>query len=71
VPAGEYDDLVMTADTTPLEADVLEHKYYARGVGVVLTIDEETGGREELLSVTQIPPAQARRAGDAALGQGY
>ena len=29
VPAGEYDGLVQTADTTPLEPDVLEHKYYA------------------------------------------
>ncbi len=33
VPAGDYDDLVKTADTTPLEPDVLEHKYYADGVG--------------------------------------
>lgn len=71
VPAGRYDGLLKTVDTTPLEPDVLEHKYYARGVGVVLTIDKEAGGREELLSVTQIPPAQARRAGHAALGQGY
>ena len=29
VPAGSYDALVKTADTTPLEPDVLEHKYYA------------------------------------------
>ena len=71
VPAGEYDDLVETADTTPLEPDVLEHKYYARGVGLVLTIDKEAGGREELLSVAQLPPEQARRAGQAPLGQRY
>ena len=71
VPAGEYDNLLRTADTTPLEPDVLEHKYYADGVGLVLTIDKEGGGREELLSVTEIPPVQARRAGQAALGQRY
>ena len=71
VPAGDYDDLVETADTTPLEPDVLEHKYYAEGVGLVLTIDKEAGGREELLSLTQIPPAQARRAGQAPLGEPY
>jgi hypothetical protein len=71
VPAGDYHDLVKTADTTPLEPDVLEHKYYARGVGLVLTIDKESGGREELLSVTEIPPAQARRAGEAQLGKPY
>lgn len=71
VPAGRYDGLLKTADTTPLEPDVLEHKYYAEGLGLVLTIDKETGGREELLSVTEISPAQARRAGQAALGQDY
>ena len=71
VPAGEYDDLVKTADTTPLEPDVLEHKYYARGVGLVLTIDKGAGGREELISVTHVSPAQARRAGEARLGETY
>lgn len=71
VPAGEYDDLVKTADTTPLEPDVLEHKYYARGVGLVLTIDKEAGGREELLSVTEVSPGQARHAGQAQLGESY
>jgi hypothetical protein len=71
VPAGRYDDLVKTADTTPLEPDVLEHKYYASGVGLVLTIDREGGGREELLSVTQVSPADARRAGRASLGEPY
>ena len=55
VRAGDYDGWVKTADTTPLEPDVLEHKYYADGVGLVLTIDKQGGGREELLSVTQIP----------------
>ena len=29
VQSGDYDGLVKTADTTPLEPDVLEHKYYA------------------------------------------
>lgn len=48
---------------------MLEHKYYARGVGLVLTIDKEAGGREELLSVTRIGEARARRAGEAPLGQ--
>lgn len=71
VPAGQYDDLVQTADTTPLEPDVLEHKYYARNVGLVLTLDRETGGREELLSVTRISDAAARLAGTAALGESY
>lgn len=71
VPAGEYDGLVQTADTTPLEPDVLEHKYYAKDVGLVLTVDREGGGREELLSVTWISAAAARLAGTAPLGESY
>jgi hypothetical protein len=71
VPAGAYDDLVQTADTTPLEPDVLEHKYYASGVGLVLTVDKEAGGREELLSVTHVSTEQARDAGAAGLGEPY
>lgn len=71
VPAGDYDDLLQTADTTPLEPDVLEHKYYAHGVGLVLTLDKEAGGREELLSVTKVTPAGAGRAGRAPLGKPY
>ena len=71
VPAGTYDGLLQTADTTPLEPDVLEHKYYAERVGLVLTIDKEAGGREELLSVTHIPATQARRAGGVPLGEPY
>jgi hypothetical protein len=35
VPFGSYTGLVMTADTTPLEPDMVEHKYYARGIGLV------------------------------------
>ena len=71
VPAGDYDDLVRTADTTPLEPDVLEHKYYADGVGLVLTVDKKGGGREELMSVSQVPAAEARRAGRVPLGAPY
>jgi len=71
VPAGNYDGLLQTADTTPLEPNVLEHKYYAKRVGLVLTIDKEAGGREELLSVSQISPAQARRAAEVPLGKLY
>lgn len=54
VPAGTFADLVQTEDTTPLEPDLVELKYYAKGLGVVF---EETvaGGSErvELISVTQ------------------
>ena len=71
VPAGSYDDLVQTADTNALEPDVLEHKFYASDVGVVLTVDVESGAREELVSVETVPAAEARRAGTAPLGSPY
>ncbi len=47
VPFGTFDDVLQTEDTTPLEPDLVEHKYYARGVGVVL---EQTlaGGQDRV-----------------------
>jgi hypothetical protein len=50
VPFGSFEGLLMTKDTTPLEPDVLEHKFYAKGIGLVLAIAASGGGgREELL----------------------
>jgi len=50
VPAGAYEGVVVTQETTPLEPKVLEHKYYAAGIGPVLTIDVAGGGtRDELM----------------------
>jgi len=53
VPTGTYDGVIKTKDTTPLQPEVLEHKYYARGVGPVLTVDVAGNGtRDELVSFT-------------------
>jgi hypothetical protein len=50
LPFGSFDDVLMTKDTTPLEPDVLEHKFYAKDVGPVLVVAISGGsGREELL----------------------
>jgi hypothetical protein len=50
VPAGTYQDVLMTEDVNPLEPDVVEHKYYASGAGLVLTVQVEGGSdREELV----------------------
>jgi major membrane immunogen (membrane-anchored lipoprotein) len=52
VPAGAYEHLLMTKDFTPLQPDVLEHKFYARGVGPVLVLSVAGGaGREELIEL--------------------
>jgi hypothetical protein len=54
VPFGRFTDALMTRDTNPLEPKVNELKFYAEGVGPVLTLDIGTvgGGREELVSFT-------------------
>ena len=50
VPYGFFDDLLTTKEWTSLEPGVLEHKFYAPGVGPVLAITVSGGsGREELL----------------------
>src|SRR5262245_3548669 len=55
-PAGHFDDLLLTKDTTPVEPDVLEYKLYAPGVGPVMTLDASGGaGREVLLDVDRVP----------------
>lgn len=54
VPFGRFDHLLMTKDYTPLEPSLLEHKFYAKGVGPVLVVGISGGsGREELLSFRQ------------------
>ena len=53
VPTGSYDAVIETSETTPLEPQLLEHKYYARGVGAALMVDVAGGGtRDELVSFT-------------------
>jgi hypothetical protein len=71
VPAGTFEGLLQTADTNPLEPDVLEHKYYARDLGLVLTVDVGESGREVLVNTRHVSPAEARRAGRAPLGERY
>jgi hypothetical protein len=54
VPFGSYDEVLMTRDWTPLEPDVLEHKFYAKGVGPVLALGLSGGvSREELIRFTR------------------
>jgi hypothetical protein len=51
VPAGAFDDVLLTRDTTPLDLRILEYKLYARGVGPVLVLGVSGGsGREELVA---------------------
>jgi hypothetical protein len=50
VPFGDFDHLLVIKEWNPLEPDVVEEKYYAQGVGVVLEVKVEGGdGRSELI----------------------
>jgi hypothetical protein len=51
VPEGSYESVLVTEDLNPLEPDLVEHKFYARGVGPVRALTVSGGSsREELLS---------------------
>ena len=54
VPFGDYSGALMTEDTTPLEPEVVERKYYVRDVGPVLALKVKGDtGREELIEFSQ------------------
>jgi len=57
VPYGTFVGCLKTRDFTPLEPEVDENKYYAPGVGLVLTVDVGSGAREELVDVLGRGPA--------------
>ena len=54
VPAGTFEDVVLTRDWDPLEPGVFERKYYAPGVGVIL---EEVEGTDEKIELLEFTPA--------------
>jgi hypothetical protein len=65
VPLGHFADVLLTKDTNALEPKVLEYKFYAKGVGPILTLDVSGGsGREELVRRDRAP----RGAGLGPLG---
>jgi len=50
-PFGSFTDVLMTKDFTPLSPNLVEHKFYAKGIGVVLVFDVSGGtDREELVT---------------------
>jgi len=52
-PYGSYEDVLLTKDFTPLDPEILEYKFYARGAGpvVALGVSGEIG-REELIALS-------------------
>jgi hypothetical protein len=52
VPAGSFDEVLVTEDWTPLEPKLLERKYYATGVGVIF--ERLIKGGEEVLRLVEV-----------------
>ncbi len=53
VPFGSFGEALQTKDFTPLEPDLVEHKFYAKGVGPVRAVTVSGGSdREELVEFT-------------------
>lgn len=66
VPLGHFEGVLATRDTSSIEPGVVEYKFYARGVGPVMTIDVAGAlGREVLVRVETVPPG----TGTTPLGQ--
>ena len=57
VPAGAFDGTVVTRDWTPLEADVVEEKTYAPGVGLVFESKISGEGTGETVVLVRHRPA--------------
>lgn len=54
VPIGTFDSVVETEDWTPLEPELVEHKYYAPSVGLVA--EETTAGGKGRLVLVEFSP---------------
>jgi hypothetical protein len=56
VPFGSYTGVLKTEDLNPLaKPQEIENKFYAKGVGPVLTLDVGGSGREELVAYSAGP----------------
>ncbi len=69
-PFGQFDNALLTKDTTAIEPNVLEYKLYARGIGPVLTLGVSggPGSSEELLNLDSASQKDTNEAGTAPLG---
>ena len=60
IPPHTYDHCLETAETSPLEPDVLENKFYAPDVGNVLTVDVDNVERSDLIEIRTGADGSAR-----------
>ena len=51
VPFGTFEHCLQSEETTPLEPDLLEDKYFAPGVGNISTVDQNTNEQSVLVQI--------------------
>jgi hypothetical protein len=66
VPFGNYTDVLVTEEWTPLEPGVRERKYYAQGVGMISS--KVTKGGDEHIEMTEFE-ARRREGAETTKGQ--
>jgi hypothetical protein len=49
---GEYTGLLVTEESSPLDPNAVEHKYYAKGIGFLLSTQDS--GPPERIALTGI-----------------
>jgi hypothetical protein len=72
VPAGSFDDVLDTTESSTADPDEFEHKFYAPGVGLILIEEDFVGGEPlnsiPLVEVTVVPLPPAVVPGLASVG---
>ena len=53
--SGTYDHVLKTTETTPLEPDLHENKFYASGIGNLSTVNVDTGETSQLVMIITVP----------------
>ncbi|MGI8925455.1 MAG: hypothetical protein ACR2HN_02265 [Tepidiformaceae bacterium] len=56
VPYGSFESVLVIREWTPLEPEVVEQKYYARGVGFIL--EEKVAGGEGRVALISFEPGK-------------
>jgi hypothetical protein len=51
-PSRTFTRCLQTQETTPLETDLLEQKYYATGIGNILTVNSRNGDQIKFVKIT-------------------
>ena len=72
VPVGTFDEVVDTTESSAIDPDEFEHKFYARDVGLILIeedfVDGEPANSIPLVEVTVVPLPPAMLPGLASFG---